>query len=133
MTQESQSPAEAAFTDLVNGLVRERDELATMAARMGLFLGWPAGVVEGGKILALGLPTGTVSWSFHEAERRLLRQLPPFPHEYEPESAEERHRRGTLLPVLIDGRLRCGKCGGQMMSDDEDVVCLGCGGRVRMK
>lgn len=113
---------------IADELAAQRDELATMAARMGLYLGWPSGRGDAG--IYLQLPSGQVH--YFVSSQRLLGGLPEFAGERLTLQPEQRRRHVERLPLLVDGHLRCGRCTGQTARDDDDLICIRCGERVGM-
>jgi len=87
-----------------DGAYRERNQLAAALARAAIALGFHAGVgqhPESDKewdsdwrtILYIDLPTGQLSWHFHDSEWPLLAGLPRYRDEYDGHSTAEKYRR----------------------------------------
>jgi hypothetical protein len=87
-----------------DGAYRERNQLAAALARAAIAMGFRAGVgehPEGDKewepdwrtILFIDLPTGQLSWHFHDSEWPLLAGLPRYRGDYDGHSTAEKYRR----------------------------------------
>jgi hypothetical protein len=83
---------------------RERNQLAAALARAAIAMGFRAGVGEHPEsdkewepdwrtILFIDLPTGQLSWHFHDSEWPLLAGLPRYSGNYDGHSTTEKYRR----------------------------------------
>jgi hypothetical protein len=88
-----------------NAAYHERDQVVALVARMALALGWRAGLrrhepdpdpawEEGWEnVVAIDLPTGMVTWHYHDSERSLFASLPPYPDHWDGHDTREKYRR----------------------------------------
>jgi hypothetical protein len=92
-----------------DGAYRERNQCAALIARMALALGYRAGVGEHPAedkawegdwrtILFVDLPTGQLSWHFHDSEWPLLAGLPRYEGTWDGHSTLEKYRRAMAYP-----------------------------------
>ncbi len=86
----------------------ERNQVVALLARIAHELGWGAGVglhpaedaaweADWRTILFIDLPTGQVSWHFHDSECHLLEGLPPYPAAWDGHSTPEKYERVARL------------------------------------
>lgn len=87
---------------------RERNQCVALLVRMALALGWRAGVGrhadEPGEtwepdwrtIIFIDLPTGQVSWHFHDSETELLAGLPAYMGAWDGHDTARKYRRVNL-------------------------------------
>lgn len=80
----------------------ERDRCVALIAFMALQLGYRVGLArhEGPdwdddwrNIVFIDLPTGQVSWHYHDSERHLFETLPPYPGEWDGHTTPEKYAR----------------------------------------
>lgn len=94
----------AALVAQKNGAYAERNQCVALIARMALALGLKAGVREHPNedraweddwrtIVFIDLPTGQVSWHFHDSEKPLLGGLPRYVGEWDGHDTPEKYRR----------------------------------------
>lgn len=87
-----------------DGAYAERNQCVALLARMAVALGMRAGVrlhpaddaaweADWRTIVAIDLPTGQVTWHFHDSEGHLLAGLPSFPGEWDGHTTPEKYRR----------------------------------------
>jgi hypothetical protein len=88
-----------------SGAYRERDQVVALLARMALALGWRAGLRshepdpdptwddDWKNVVAIDLPTGQVTWHFHDSERPLFHSLPAYPASWDGHSTPEKYAR----------------------------------------
>lgn len=87
-----------------DGAYAERNQCVALIARMALALGWKAGLRRHPEsdtkwerdwmtILAIDLPTGQVTWHFHDSELHLLADLPECPTGWDGHDTPEKYRR----------------------------------------
>lgn len=91
-----------------NGAYFERNQCATLIARMALMNGWRAGVtrtnIEGWDpewhgCVYIDLPTGQVSWHFHDSQAYLFDGLPDYAGTWDGHDTSEKYRRvNNCLP-----------------------------------
>lgn len=83
----------------------ERNRCVALVARMALALGLKAGVRrhEGGDweddwrtVLFIDLPTGQVSWHFHDSELELLEGLPPYEGAWDGHDTPTKYERARV-------------------------------------
>ena len=103
----------------------ERNRLAVALARVGLVLGWRAGVgthqdVPGQQwdadwrtLLFIDTPAGQVSWHLHDSERYLVASLPKYPGTWDGHTTAQKWERLERVgpPVLVDGAECPESCG----------------------
>jgi hypothetical protein len=102
------APADAQTRDLQaekDAAYRERDRVVALVARMAISLGWRAGLRshepdpdptwdEAWKnVVLIDLPSGQVSWHYHDSERPLFASLPPYPDHWDGHDTAEKYRR----------------------------------------
>jgi hypothetical protein len=84
----------------------ERNKAVAGLARAAVAFGWRAGVRrhEGAEweddwrtVLFIDLPSGQVSWHFHDSERALLDGLPAYEGSWDGHSTDEKWERVSLL------------------------------------
>lgn len=91
----------------------ERNMCLALLARMALALGFRVGVgqhpAEDEKwekdwrtILFMDLPTGQVSWHFHDSEKGLLEGLPAYEEKWDGHSTPEKYLRLAQLGIDLD-------------------------------
>lgn len=97
-----------------DGAYEERTRCAAMAARMALAMGLRAGIartaIEGWDpawhgCLYIDLPTGQVSWHYHESQAALFEGLPSYVEGWDGHDTPEKYRR-------VDNAFRKGRFGG---------------------
>ncbi|HEY2848310.1 MAG TPA: hypothetical protein VGI97_00405 [Gemmatimonadaceae bacterium] len=83
----------------------ERNQCVALLARMALALGWRAGVrdhedkpgeeweADWRNLVCIDLPSGQVSWHFHDSEKHLLAELPQYPAPWDGHDTAEKYRR----------------------------------------
>lgn len=87
-----------------NGAYSERNKCVALIAKMAVSLGIKAGVREHPledtrwendwrTVVFIDLPTGQVSWHFHDSEQHLLGGLPRYIGQWDGHSTEEKYRR----------------------------------------
>lgn len=88
-----------------NAAYAERNQCVALIVRMALALGWPAGVrdhedkpgeawePDWRNLVCIDLPTGQVSWHFHDSEKHLLAGLPQYPASWDGHDTAEKYRR----------------------------------------
>lgn len=89
----------------------ERNQCVALLARMALAVGWRAGVAQHPAedtaweddwrtIVFIDLPTGQVSWHFHDSELHLLAGLPKYPGKWDSHTTAQKYERvnATLRP-----------------------------------
>jgi hypothetical protein len=93
------------LTAAKDGAYRERDQVVALLARMALALGWRAGLRshqpdpdptwddDWKNVVAIDLPTGQVTWHFHDSERPLFHSLPPYAGSWDGHDTAEKYRR----------------------------------------
>lgn len=92
----------------------ERNKLVAAFARVALRLGWRAGVgyhpladkeweQDWRTIVFVDLPTGQVSWHFHDSERDLLKGLPAYAEAWDGHSTDEKYQRLAALDQAKKG------------------------------
>lgn len=97
-----------------DGAYSERNQCVALLARMALALGWRAGVGQHPSedkewepdwrtIVFIDLPNGQVSWHFHDTERPLLMNLPPYPGAWDGHTTPQKYSR---VAGVLDGDLR---------------------------
>lgn len=90
--------------DAKNGAYAERNQCVALLARMALALGWRAGLGrhpdldvdwedDWRAILFIDLPTGQVSWHFHDSERHLLVGLPEYDWKWDGHDTPQKYKR----------------------------------------
>lgn len=90
-----------------DGAYAERNQCVALIARMALALGWPVYVAQHPTedtnweddwrtILFVGLPSGQVTWHFHDSERHLLADLPSGKNNWDGHDTPEKYRRVNL-------------------------------------
>jgi hypothetical protein len=88
----------------------ERNQCVALLVRMALALGWKAGVREHPAedkdweddwrtVVFVDLPTGQVSWHFHDSEKHLLGGLPRYLGTWDGHTTPEKYQR-------VNGALR---------------------------
>lgn len=100
-----------ALNALLDGVYTERNRCAALAARMALALGCEAGIgvpdnatKDWAECLYIDLPTGQVSWHFHQRERGLFDGLPTYAKPWDEHDTEEKYRRVTASFRGTDGK-----------------------------
>jgi hypothetical protein len=95
----------AALRAQKDGAYRERDQVVALLARVALALGWRAGLrrhepdpdptwdEDWKNVVAIDLPTGQVTWHFHDSERPLFHSLPAYPAPWDGHDTAEKYRR----------------------------------------
>jgi hypothetical protein len=89
----------------------ERNQVVALLARMALALGWRAGLRnhepdpdptwddDWKNVVAIDLPTGQVTWHYHDGDRPLFSSLPPYPASWDGHDTPEKYRRvNAALP-----------------------------------
>ncbi len=88
-----------------NAAYRERDQIVALLARMALAAGWTSGLrrhepdpdpawdEDWKNVVAIDLPTGQVTWHFHDSERPLFHSLPPYAGAWDGHTTPEKYRR----------------------------------------
>jgi hypothetical protein len=88
-----------------DGAYRERDQVVALVARMALALGWRAGVrrhepdpdptwdEDWKNVVAIDLPTGQVTWHYHDSEVPLFIGLPDYQGSWDGHDTAEKYRR----------------------------------------
>lgn len=87
-----------------DGAYLERNRCVALLARMAVGLGWRAGVREHPAedtawepdwrtLVFIDLPTGQVSWHFHDSQKGLLGGLPRYHGAWDGHTTEEKYRR----------------------------------------
>jgi hypothetical protein len=102
------APAAAQPRDLQaekDAAYRERDRVVALVARMAISLGWRAGLrshepdpdptwdEDWKNVVLIDLPSGQVSWHYHDSERPLFASLPPYPDHWDGHDTAEKYRR----------------------------------------
>lgn len=93
-----------------DGAYAERNQAVALLAKLALRLGWRAGLrfhpeedtawePDWRTIVFIDLPTGQVSWHFHDSERHLLEGLPLYPELWDGHDTPEKYRRVNAVPV----------------------------------
>jgi hypothetical protein len=86
----------------------ERNQVVAALAACALRLGWRAGVLltdilgwepEWQGCVYIDLPTGQVSWHYHDSQADLFAFLPPYDGTYDCHSTAEKYARVTALTV----------------------------------
>lgn len=97
--------AERQVTDLTqrkDGAYEERNRCVALIARMALANGWQAGItrtaIEGWSeewhgCVYIDLPSGQVSWHYHDSQAPLFAGLPPYEGEWDGHDTPEKYRR----------------------------------------
>lgn len=100
---------------------RERNTVVALLARIMYHAGWNAGVSkhepdpdpswdpEWLTLVAIDLPTGQVSWHFHDSDAHLVADLPQYRGSWDGHDTPEKYRRvvvwdgrlATVLPVAV--------------------------------
>lgn len=90
----------------------ERNRCVALIARMALVLGWQAGIRphegdlfdEGwNNVVMVDLPTGQVSWHYHDREAHLFADLPAYAGRWDGHDTPEKYRRvDSALPLPGD-------------------------------
>jgi len=87
------------------GAYGERNQCVALLVRMALALGWRAGVrdhedkpgenwePDWRSLVCIDLPTGQVSWHFHDSEKHLLAGLPAYAGSWDGHGTAEKYRR----------------------------------------
>jgi hypothetical protein len=104
----------AALREQKDGAYLERDQLVALAARMARALGWRVGLrvhepypdptwePDWCNVVLIDLPTGQVSWHYHDSERPLFDGLPPYPSAWDGHSTAEKYLRvGECRPKRL--------------------------------
>jgi hypothetical protein len=106
--QAEAAPAAAQPRDLQaekDAAYRERDRVVALVARMAISLGWRAGLrshepdpdptwdEDWKNVVLIDLPSGQVSWHYHDSERPLFASLPPYPDHWDGHDTAEKYRR----------------------------------------
>jgi hypothetical protein len=88
-----------------DGAYRERDQVVALLARMALALGWRAGVrrhepdpdptwdEDWKNVVAIDLPSGQVTWHYHDSEVPLFIGLPDYQGSWDGHDTAEKYRR----------------------------------------
>jgi hypothetical protein len=87
-----------------DGAYSERNRCVALLARLAIRAGWRVGVAQHPAedatwepdwrtIVFIELPTGQVSWHFHDSERALVAGLPAWRESWGGHTTEEKHRR----------------------------------------
>jgi hypothetical protein len=88
-----------------DGAYAERNQVVALLARMALALGWRAGLRghepdpdptwddDWTNVVAIDLPTGQVTWHYHDSDRPLFASLPPYPAAWDGHDTPEKYRR----------------------------------------
>jgi hypothetical protein len=88
-------------TDATDAAYHERNQLAALLARI-----YPSGIkrtaIEGWDpewhgCVYIDLPTGQVSWHYHEREAHLFASLPEYSGEWDGHTTDEKYRRIARL------------------------------------
>jgi hypothetical protein len=99
---------EAAYQRIIDGVYLERNELVALLASL-----YPAGIrktnipgwePEWQNCVYIDLPTGQVSWHYHNREISLFEHLPPYEREYDGHSTEEKYARIWQLAFELRAR-----------------------------
>lgn len=84
---------------------RERDRVVALLARMAHVYGWRAGLrrhepdpdpawdEDWKNVVAIDLPTGQVTWHYHDSERHLFHSLPAYLAPWDGHDTAEKYRR----------------------------------------
>lgn len=90
------------FKEKLDAVYAERNQCVAALAFMAVKAGIKAGIGrdasescedEWRNVVYIDLPTGQVSWHFHESEMKLLYGLPDYETEYDGHSTEEKYER----------------------------------------
>jgi hypothetical protein len=88
-----------------DGAYAERNQVVALLARMALALGWRAGLRghepdpdpawddDWKNVVAIDLPTGQVTWHYHDSDRPLFSSLPPYTAPWDGHDTAEKYRR----------------------------------------
>ena len=80
----------------------ERNQCVALIARMALVSGWPAGIartaIEGWSedwhgCVFIDLPTGQVSWHYHDTQAHLFADLPPYTRAWDGHDTPQKYWR----------------------------------------
>lgn len=83
----------------------ERDQIVALLARMALALGCRAGIRphepnpdptwddDWKNVVVIDLPTGQVTWHYHDSERPLFASLPPYLNSWDGHDTSEKYHR----------------------------------------
>lgn len=86
----------------IDDVYEERNRCVALVARMAIWAGCRAGVaqtaIEGWDpswhgCVYIDLPTGQVSWHFHDSQSYLFADLPPYMDEWDGHDTPEKYRR----------------------------------------
>lgn len=96
----------------VDDVYEERNRCVALLAGMALALGYPAGLAKTAipgwgaawhNCVYIDLPTGQVSWHYHDREAHLFSHLPRYSGLWDGHDTSEKYRR----VALASGRLPC--------------------------
>lgn len=106
---------EAGLRAAKDGAYRERNQCVIALARIAQRLGWRTGTMphvgadwddDWRTLLFIDLPSGQVTWHFHDSEKPLLAGMSHFPHEtWDGHDTPEKYRR---LAALLAAAERAG-------------------------
>ncbi len=90
---------------------RERNMVVALLAQMALAMGWRVGRadtdIEGWDdcwhgCVYIDLPTGQVSWHYHESDAILFEALPEYPRRWDGHSTKEKYERVTTMRIALE-------------------------------
>jgi hypothetical protein len=110
------------LTKAKDAAYRERDQVVALVARMALALGWRAGLrshepdpdptwdEDWKNVVAIDLPTGQVTWHFHDSERPLFHSLPQYAGRWDGHTTATKYERVNAVltrppPVSIAAKV----------------------------
>lgn len=90
-----------------DGAYEERNQVVAALAHLAVHMGWKAGIartaIEGWSddwhgCVYINLPSGQVSWHFHDSHAHLFRGLPPYTDAWDGHDTPEKYRRVANAP-----------------------------------
>lgn len=94
--------------EFVDAVYLERNQVVAALAACAQRLGWRAGVAltdipgweaDWRHCVYIDLPTGQVSWHFHDSQAALFAFLPPYDGTYDGHGTEEKYDRVVALTI----------------------------------
>lgn len=114
------------LTEQKNGAYSERNKCVAALARMALALGWRAGVGQHADVpgeswdadwrtlVAIDLPTGQVTWHFHDSEKPLIEGLPVYAGSWDGHDTPTKYARlGAIAPEGLHEAIRVARAEGK--------------------
>lgn len=137
ITDFAQATADLAeMTARKDGAYLERNRCVALIARMALASGWRAGIahtaIEGWSddwhgCVYIDLPTGQVSWHYHDSQAHLFADLPDYTGAWDGHDTPEKYRRvdAACVPALATGRANLHATVQRMEVRPGDTVVIG--------